>query len=224
MDWQWSLPKDADGSPEALLLHTNETESLEGHGIGVVVQVGVHELVGWHPLGVGACMLPHVQVVLGLLARLLIPGLRTGRVHVAAVDEGAARSTERECLSWSWASSLGALWNSLGWHQFWWRHLERGGEGLTQLRLSLVLLEWLEGLGIDLRVGVQTVTVVSVGMSMRVHLGVQLNSLSRGKKQSGHGSKLHFIFFLNLSWINSCHLKRVIWSFLTVFAFMNLAV
>ena len=90
LNWQRSLPENTDRSPEAFLFHTNETESLEGHRLWIVVQVGVHELVGWDPLGEGASVLPHVEVVLSLLSGRLVSFLGAGGVHVASIEEGIA--------------------------------------------------------------------------------------------------------------------------------------
>ena len=87
LNWQWSLPENTNGAPEASLVHTNETESLESHLLWVVVESRVHELVGWNPLGESASVLPHVEVVLGLLTSLLVSRLGSGRVHVAAIKE-----------------------------------------------------------------------------------------------------------------------------------------
>ena len=42
---QWPLPQHTDAAPVALLVHADEAESFEGHCVGVVVQVCVHELV-----------------------------------------------------------------------------------------------------------------------------------------------------------------------------------
>jgi len=124
IDWKWSLPENANGAPEAFLVHTDETESLKGHRVFIVVQVGVHELVGWHPLGVSACVLPHVEVSLGLLAGGLISFLGPCGVHVASVNECSTGGFAGELLTWTWAGALASIWKWGGSHELGCLHLE----------------------------------------------------------------------------------------------------
>ena len=147
LNWEWSLPENTNGSPEASLVHTNETESLESHGIGVVVQVGVHELVGWHPLGEGACMLPHVEISLGLLTGGLVPGLISSRVHIAAIKESSARCSGSQFLTRSWAFILAGVWQWLRCHELWCFHVEGGGDGLTEFGLFVFEVLGIANLG-----------------------------------------------------------------------------
>ena len=136
-DWERPLPEDANGAPEAPSVHTDEAESFEGHGLVVVVEVGIHELVGWNPLGEGAGVLPHVEVVLCLLTSVFVSALGSCGVHVAAIEEGATCGFVGEHLDFlaNGASALTSIW-ILG-HELWWHHNECRCEGLTQ---SLFLL------------------------------------------------------------------------------------
>ena len=136
-DWERPLPEDANGAPEAPSVHTDEAESFEGHGLVVVVDVGIHELVGWNPLGEGAGVLPHVEVVLCLLTSVFVSVLASCGVHVAAIEEGATCGFVGEHLDFlaNGASALTSIW-ILG-HELWWHHNECRCEGLTQ---SLFLL------------------------------------------------------------------------------------
>ena len=72
VDLEWGDPFDTDHSPEALLIHSDKTESLQSH-LSFVVCAGwiflfvtVEELVGWNPSGPCASILPEVLVVDGL--------------------------------------------------------------------------------------------------------------------------------------------------------------
>ena len=150
LDGQGALPEDADGAPVAGTVHADETESLQGHGFGVVVQVGVHELVRGHPLGEGAGVLPHVEVVLCLLPSHLIPRLLPRGVHVAAVEEGAASFVMHQVHAGGGAGFFSSGQCSI--HKTWWLHLEGRGNGLTQLLLKLIntLVPFGRQLGVDL--------------------------------------------------------------------------
>ena len=137
LDWQWSLPKDTDGAPEASLVHTDEAESLEGHLLWVVVETGVHELVGWHPLGESAGVLPHVKVVLGFLTSGLVSSGGSGCVHVAAIKESSLGAVVGEFSSSNWALILASISHTFSGHELWWSHVEGSGEGLSELSLVL---------------------------------------------------------------------------------------
>ena len=60
VNWQWSLPQNTNGTPEASFVHTDETESFESHRGGIVIQIGIHKLVGRNPFSVSTGVLPHV--------------------------------------------------------------------------------------------------------------------------------------------------------------------
>ena len=95
---QRSLPEHANGTPKAPPIHANEAEPFKGHGILVIVNIGVHELVRRYPLGKCASMLPHIQVVLRLLPGLLILSLLPRGVHITPIKERTARSIPRKRL------------------------------------------------------------------------------------------------------------------------------
>lgn len=84
VDLQWSEPVDSDHTPEALLVHTNESKALKGHGRWIVILTSMHELVRWDPFGKRTSVLPMEAVVLGqalcnlfvsFLVRVLLRGL-----------------------------------------------------------------------------------------------------------------------------------------------------
>ena len=106
LNWQRPLPENANAAPEAPSVHTNEAESLERHGIWIIVNVGIHELVGWYPFGVGTGVLPHVQVVLCLLTCLFISILLSRGVLVASIEECTATALKSQSDSISWTLSM----------------------------------------------------------------------------------------------------------------------
>ena len=137
LDWQWSLPEDTDRAPEASLVHTDEAESLEGHLLWVVVETGVHELVGWYPLGESTGVLPHVKVVLSFFTSILVSSGGASGVHVAAIKESTLGTVVGEFSSSNWALILASISHTFGGHELWWSHVEGGGEGLSELCLVL---------------------------------------------------------------------------------------
>ena len=80
LDRKWSLPENTDGAPEASFVHSDEAESFQGHRLFIVVQVSIHELIGWNPFGEGAGMLPHVEIVLWFFACRIITDLLSSGV------------------------------------------------------------------------------------------------------------------------------------------------
>lgn len=79
---KWLLPKNTNEPPVALLIRADEAESLQRHRLPIELDARVNKLIGRHPLGEGAGILPHVLVVLAAL-------LDARRVVVVAVIEGA---------------------------------------------------------------------------------------------------------------------------------------
>ena len=143
-------------------------------------------------------MLPHVEVVLSLLSSGLIPSLRPGRIHVAAVKEGTAGFSTSELLSWLWASIGSSSWHALSSHQLWRRHLECCSKRLTKSGLHRVIIE---------RVMIaHSWSRVSSWVCPRVHSSVSSRLRSRVSPRvhgitlsacKEHGSDLHdFHFFL----------------------------
>ena len=110
LDWKWLLPQNTDGAPVASFVHSDEAESFQGHRIFIVIQVSIHELIGWNPFGEGAGMLPHVEIMLWLFACRIIPALLSSGVYVASVGECSSRRHVCEVLCWSWASSICRFW------------------------------------------------------------------------------------------------------------------
>lgn len=104
VDFERCDPLDAYHTPEALLVHSDEAEALQRHGLGVVVFVGVQELVTWDPLGEGAGVFPMELVVFGpsfsdLLVSLLVVGPVPGLVDDAWLGAGeCARDQSTEAL------------------------------------------------------------------------------------------------------------------------------
>lgn len=64
LDLKWSNPFDSYHSPEAFLVSSDETESLESHFFSFVFFISMQELVGRDPLGEGAYIFPEVLIVL----------------------------------------------------------------------------------------------------------------------------------------------------------------
>ena len=101
------VPQYAQVAPGAPLVHADEAEAVERHGVGVVVEVCVEELVGGDVLSVVACALPHVQEFEVILLRRadfqLPPRQIPCCVQEAAVAEGATSAVLGEDGGTRWA-------------------------------------------------------------------------------------------------------------------------
>ena len=107
LDRERPLPKQTDTTPETSSVHTNKAKSFECHSIWVVIKIGIHELVGRNPFSEGACMLPHIEVVLRFLSSPFISFLFPGSVHIAAIKEGTTRLGPCQLLARGWAVDIG---------------------------------------------------------------------------------------------------------------------
>ena len=130
LNWQWPLPQHSDTAPEAPFIHADESKSFESHGIWIIINISIHELVGWNPFGIGACVLPHIKVMLCFLSGSFISILLPCCVHVAAIKEGAAAWAPCQCLSGIWTVDIGfGEW--IGVHELWCFHVESRGNWLA---------------------------------------------------------------------------------------------
>ena len=113
VDFERCDPLDAYHTPEALLVHSDEAEALQRHGLGVVVLARVQELVTRDPLGEGAGVLPVEPVVLGPTFRDLLLHLLVG----SAVDRFADNSglCASECCGHQLLETILFFSLSVGW-------------------------------------------------------------------------------------------------------------